>query len=75
MLTFLTAGHETSSGTLIWATYILATHPDVQDKLRSEVMQIVDSSNQGLGITWDKIDRLCYLNNFVKEVLRLFCPR
>lgn len=74
MLTFLAAGHETSAGTMIWATFVLATHPEVQDKLRAEVTEMLRSLG-GSGPTWDRIERLHYLNNFIKEVLRLFCPR
>jgi len=59
---------------MIWATYVLSTHNDVQTKLRSEIMGAVNESGLS-GVTWEKIDRLRYLNNFVKETLRLFCPR
>lgn len=74
MLTFLAAGHETTAGAMIWASYVLSTHPDVQAKLRSEVMEMVNESGLS-GVTWEKIDRLRYFNNFIKETLRLFCPR
>ena len=34
---FLFAGHETTSVTLTFATYLLATHPEVQEKLVNEI--------------------------------------
>ena len=37
-LTF--AGHETTASGLAWALYLLAKHPDVQDKLRAELAPV-----------------------------------
>ena len=34
---FMIAGYETSANTLTFATYLLATHPDIQDKLYREI--------------------------------------
>lgn len=38
--TFMFAGHDTSANTLSWAIYLIATHPDVQTKLQTEVDSI-----------------------------------
>ena len=35
--TFFFAGHDTTSHLLTWASFLLSTHPDWQDKLREEV--------------------------------------
>ena len=40
VLTFLGAGHETTASGLAWALYLLAKHPDVQDKLRAELTPV-----------------------------------
>lgn len=34
---FLTAGNETTATTLAFASYALALHPDIQEKLQSEI--------------------------------------
>ena len=34
---FLLAGYETTANTLSYVTYLLAMHPEVQDKLQKEI--------------------------------------
>ena len=34
---FMFAGHETTSITLVFATYVLGAHPEVQEKLANEI--------------------------------------
>ena len=36
LLGFIVAGHETSASALGWALYLLATHPEVQDRVAAE---------------------------------------
>ena len=38
---FLLAGQETSANTLTYTTYLLAMHPDIQEKLRSEIEDVI----------------------------------
>lgn len=73
LLTFLVAGHETSAGNSTWAVYCLATHPEIQARLRSEIMEYLDKT-AGATQQWSDIDKLPYLNNFFREVLRRYCP-
>ncbi|KAI0382373.1 cytochrome P450 [Hypomontagnella monticulosa] len=68
---FLAGGHETATTALSWATYILATRPDVQDKLRAEV---IDNLGVAGMPSYAAIERLHYLNNFFEEVTRLYAP-
>ena len=37
VVTFIVAGHETVASALTWAWQLLATHPDVRDRVRAEV--------------------------------------
>ncbi len=39
-MTFLTAGHETTSNALSWAFYLLAQNPDAEKRLRAEVVGV-----------------------------------
>jgi cytochrome P450 / NADPH-cytochrome P450 reductase len=41
LLTFLIAGHETSSGTLTFATYYLLKNPETLQKAREEVDEVL----------------------------------
>lgn len=67
--TFLVAGHETTSTATTWALYALSKSPDVQQKLREELMT-VSSDN----VTMDELNALPYLDGVVRETLRLHTP-
>ncbi|KAK4445625.1 cytochrome P450 4F5 [Podospora aff. communis PSN243] len=71
ILSFLAAGHETTAGACVWATQLMIEHPNKAERLRAEVSELLRHSptpNQR------SIESLHYLNNFVREVLRLQCP-
>ncbi|KAI1106347.1 cytochrome P450 [Jackrogersella minutella] len=68
LLEFMAAGHDTSANMLSWSLYVMALDQDMQDKLRAELNTI--SSNP----TYNELDRLPYLENFSKEVLRVYSP-
>ncbi|CAB4387314.1 unnamed protein product [Rhizophagus irregularis] len=73
IMTFLMAGHETTSIAISWALYLLAQHPHEQDKLREELVKAFpDKSN--FNPTYDEINSLEYLNCVIKENLRLIPP-
>lgn len=40
-VTFLIAGHDTTSNALSWTIYLLARHPDIATRLRSEIWNAV----------------------------------
>ncbi|KAB8356701.1 hypothetical protein FH972_024277 [Carpinus fangiana] len=68
LLTFLAAGHETTSSALEWALYMLAKHQDVQQRLREEVKAHVGLLSYKMDS--DKLDQMQYLNAVCMEVLR-----
>jgi len=69
--TFLFAGHETTSTLLGSLFYCLALYPEVEAKLLKEI----DSVLQGRQPTADDVEsKLPYLNQVVKETLRLYAP-
>ncbi|KAK0620197.1 cytochrome P450 [Immersiella caudata] len=72
LVTFLPAGHETIAGAMTWASYTLAMDPTVQTSLRSEIVSLLSSLPAGTAPSWNDIDRLPYLNNFCKEIVRLY---
>lgn len=67
--TFLFAGYDTTSSAISWAVYNLAMHPDLQEKCRDEVQNLLRDKED---VEWDVINKLEYLTMFVKESMRLF---
>ncbi|KAL5339459.1 cytochrome P450 [Aspergillus crustosus] len=72
MMTFLAAGHETTSSALQWAVYALCKHPSVQKRLRDEVRANLPptSPKSPEPITAATLDSLPYLHAVCNEVLR-----
>ncbi|KAI8089267.1 cytochrome P450 [Halteromyces radiatus] len=73
-LTFLAAGHETTSVAVSWALHTLAYHQDIQDKLRKEIQQTLPQDISDDAFSYDDINQLPFLNNVCKEVLRFTPP-
>ncbi|KAH9894817.1 cytochrome P450 [Cubamyces lactineus] len=67
--TFLLAGHETTATASTWALYALSQRPDIQQKLREELLS-VDTDTP----TMDELNALPYLDAVVRETLRLHSP-
>ncbi|KAL8175054.1 UNVERIFIED_CONTAM: Cytochrome P450 3A9 [Gekko kuhli] len=68
---FIFAGYETSSSTLSFLSYCLATHPDVQQKLQEEIDEALPDQATP---TYDAILQMEYLDMAVNETLRLYPP-
>ncbi|KAI1171318.1 cytochrome P450 [Nemania sp. FL0916] len=74
ILTFLAAGHETTSSALSWACYLLAKHPEYQDALREEIRQALPDNidiNKSTDLA-SILEPLPYLNGIISETLRLY---
>ncbi|KAL3961010.1 hypothetical protein ACCO45_006127 [Purpureocillium lilacinum] len=74
MMTFLSAGHETTASSLIWSIYFMAKYPDMQERLRKEVRDNLPSADSDAEITSAVIDGMPYLNAVCSEVLRTNSP-
>lgn len=59
---------DTTSGALARILHLLSTHPDVQNKLRQE---IVDARSRGNLEKYNELVRLPYLDAVCRETLRL----
>jgi cytochrome P450 len=66
-LTFLFAGYDTTSSSLSWLFYHLSRNPDVMKKVQDEL----DAVLEGEDPTVEKIAKLNYTRNVVKESMRL----
>ena len=70
---FLLAGYETSSNTLSFTLYHLAVNPDVQDKLRSEINEAVETNARKRPL-YEIAHNIEYLDCIIKEAQRLNPP-
>ncbi|MCM2292994.1 cytochrome P450 [Allorhizobium sp. BGMRC 0089] len=70
LLTFITAGHETTALGLAWTLALLARHPDCEARVLSEIGSIAGSSP----IAPEHIDRLVYTRQVFNEAMRLYPP-
>ena len=69
-VTLFLAGHDTTANTLNWTWFMLATHPEIQEKVWAEV----DSVLSGRTPTADDLQRMPYLRMVLQEGLRLYAP-
>ncbi|XP_025074593.1 cytochrome P450 6k1-like [Pogonomyrmex barbatus] len=69
---FFSAGFETSAVPIAFTLYELALHPEIQNTVRNEMLQVLDDSNGK--ITYDMIMSLPYLDTVVFEILRMYPP-
>ncbi|CAE6533625.1 unnamed protein product [Rhizoctonia solani] len=67
MLTFLIAGHETTSGMLSFAMMHILKHPEVYAKIRQEVDTVLGKDK----IKYEQLGKLTYISAVLKESLRL----
>ncbi|KAH7910386.1 cytochrome P450 [Hygrophoropsis aurantiaca] len=67
--TFLVAGHETTSKATIWALFALTQHPEIQAKLREELLGLESETP-----SMDALSVLPYLDGVVRETLRIHSP-
>lgn len=68
----LVAGFETTATTLSLASYNLAIHPDVQEKVFQEVTDAT-TANGGV-LDYDTLMSLTYLDAVIHETLRMYPP-
>ncbi|TCD69789.1 hypothetical protein EIP91_006326 [Steccherinum ochraceum] len=69
--TFIVAGHETTATAVTWCLYSLSQAPEVQMKLRKELLQVTHSTPSMEELT---VTALPYLDMVVRETLRLHAP-
>ncbi|GAM91069.1 hypothetical protein ANO11243_091160 [Dothideomycetidae sp. 11243] len=70
LLTFLLAGHETTSTAIRWAVKFLADHPEVQSKLRSTLRTVYPDEQLPSGAEIARAN-IPYFDATIEEVLRL----
>jgi cytochrome P450 len=68
VITLLVAGHETTANALAWTMYLLAQHPEIQEKAAREASQVLGSETPEAA----HYARLPFLESVFRESMRLF---
>ncbi|EGY21344.1 cytochrome P450 3A13 [Verticillium dahliae VdLs.17] len=75
VLNFIAGGHETIGTALTWASHVLSTRSDVQAQLHAEIEALYRGKPEA---AWNpqyaEVESLRHLNNFVRELLRVYSP-
>jgi cytochrome P450 len=69
MVLFL-AGHDTSASALTWTWYLLAQHPQVEQRLVAEIQSVLEDRDP----TAEDIPKLKYLKQVIQESMRIYPP-
>ncbi|MBB5806127.1 unspecific monooxygenase [Saccharothrix ecbatanensis] len=69
VITFLVAGHETTSGALSFALYYLSRHPEVVARARAEIDSVWGSAEVP---EFEQVAKLRYVRRVLDEALRLW---
>jgi cytochrome P450 len=70
LLTMLIAGHDTSTALLAWVWFLLGSYPEIMQQAQAEVNTVLGSEPP----TSAHMSQLCFLEQVVKETLRLYPP-
>ena len=68
IVTILVAGHETTAIAMAWALEAILAHPDVAERIRSEI----DATRDGEWLSVEHVARLEYLDAVIAESMRLY---
>jgi cytochrome P450 len=68
--TLVIAGSETTGNTIAWACYLLAQHPQIQERLQQEVDLVL----AGADPDYETLSRLPFTRAVITETLRLYSP-
>ncbi|XP_071551634.1 cytochrome P450 3A29-like [Panulirus ornatus] len=69
---FLLGGFETTANSITYTSYLLGTHPEVQERVYEELCEVLQDSPEEL--TYEQVHRLKYLDQVFCEALRLYPP-
>jgi cytochrome P450 len=70
LMTSFLAGHETTALALTWAWYLLAQHPEAEERLAAELAEVLD----GRAPKAEDLPRLRYADWVIREAMRLYPP-
>lgn len=70
IVTFIAAGHETTSNSLTWALYLLSQSPEARERVEAEVDALLPDG----AVTPEVLDKLVETRAVIDEALRLYPP-
>ncbi len=74
LITFITAGHETTSVALTWTLWLLAKDQDTQQRVADEIAAVAGTGKSAQSIGPEQIDNLSVCRQVIQEAMRLFPP-
>ncbi|XP_069835576.1 cytochrome P450 4B1-like isoform X2 [Dendropsophus ebraccatus] len=69
--TFMFEGHDTTASGISWLLYVLAQHPEHQEKCREEIREVLGDRDT---VEWEDLGKIPYTTMCIKESLRLYPP-
>jgi cytochrome P450 / NADPH-cytochrome P450 reductase len=73
IMTFMIAGHETTSSLLTWTLYYLVKHPEVLARAYDEIDRVLGADLEAKP-TYQQLHELTYISQILQESLRLSPP-
>jgi cytochrome P450 len=70
LATLIMSGYETTSDAVVWACYLLATHPEEAQRLADEA-DVAQRADEGTALPPESLP---YTNAVIREALRLYPP-
>lgn len=70
LLTFISAGHETTALALTWTFYLLSLHPRIEARVLDEIARVT----AGGPLAPEHIEQLAYTRQVIQEAMRLYPP-
>ncbi|KAL9545818.1 hypothetical protein MBANPS3_006962 [Mucor bainieri] len=68
------AGHDTTSNALSFALLYLAKYPKIQERARKEILGILGDDPRDIVPGFDELKQMDYINQIIKETLRVNGP-
>lgn len=64
------AGHETTANALTFTLHLLANHPEIQQKVLDEILEIESQTDEVI----EQLQKMTYINAVINESMRLYPP-
>lgn len=68
---FYEAGYETTSTALAFIVHVLVNNPDIQEKVRKEVLELYEKEKE---FNYNTVNKLSYMQCVINETLRYYPP-